>query len=128
MATILAGWDPGPPPETVLFSPAQAWDLVSLTKPFSQFVVVHMNIHGVAHWALLKNTVIVTFCYFLPPPERWLNISPWSEQLTLYQQKQRSVSGSTSLCTVGELTLFTDLSLGVHVEQTPALPGEDKRL
>lgn len=35
-----------PPPESVLFSRTWAWDLVSLTKPFSQFVVVQMNIHA----------------------------------------------------------------------------------
>lgn len=34
-----------PPPESALFPRTGAWDLVSLTKPFSQFAVVCMNIH-----------------------------------------------------------------------------------
>lgn len=43
---------PLPSGETALLSGAEAWDLVSLTKPFSHFVVARMNMHLSALWAL----------------------------------------------------------------------------
>lgn len=52
------------PQERALLSGAEARDLVSLTKPFSHFVVVHMNMHGSAQWALLKTQWYLDFFFF----------------------------------------------------------------
>lgn len=80
VATIFAGWDPNPLQRVHSFLQHEHGDLVSLTKPFSQFVVVHMNIHALflgtvsphekhndCYFFLFSSTCFIPLCR-----EQWL--------------------------------------------------------